>query len=372
MAKTYLDDAIRDYLEKRVSERKSKSAIDMDRSALRRLQTHTGNIFVENINGKHMNQLFIKLAQTNSDRSLCNLHYIYEAFFAWCAKSKRMPRYCDPMEGRAVPSFAVEERRRIPVDYFPTFLDNAKYPWHRMLYSAAFYLLPRVGEIAQIRLEDINLTEKRIRVTVEKQTRGRRTVKTDLMPITRELDIELRRWLPEYADRCGRLQPKWHLIPNHSRPNFRAAELSPNGRWQPHTQELRPLHDMGKKAHVWAQAVMEQIGFETRDADGKPRREGMHTLRRSGARARFDALRELGYDGALRQVQALLHHRNSSMTELYIGMDLDKQARDEALMGEWMYPQLQGEENKKRLQGLQLISLQPGQDWQSDVLDLVA
>lgn len=370
MAKTYLDDAITDYMEKRVSERKSKSALAMDQTALRRLLTLTGNIYVENINGKHMNQMFIKLAQSCSDRSLCNYHYVYEAFFAWCAKSKRMPRYCDPMEGRAVPSFTVEERRRIPVDYFPAFLDAARNEQQRMLFSAAFYLLPRIGEIAQIRLEDINLTEQRIRVAVEKR-RGRDQPATDLMPITRELDAELRRWLPQYIEECGRPQPHWFLIPNLGRPRF-GKPTEGAGRWQPVVQDINPNLPLGCMAHEWAQQCMEKIGFETREADGSSRREGMHTLRRSGARARFDALLDLGYDGALRQVQALLHHRNSSMTEHYIGMDLDKQKRDEALMGEWMYPQLQGAENQQRIQKLQLLKLEPGQQWESDILDLVA
>lgn len=371
MAKTLLNDAIEEYRLRRVAERKAKGTLNMDATALRRLMEVTGNIHVEKITGKHISELMIRLAQKNSNRTLCNYHFIYEAFFAYCAKSGKMPRYHDPMEDRKPPSFTVEERRRIPVDYFPAFLNHSRNDRERMLFASALYLLPRIGEIRQIRLEDINLTERRIRVNVEKQ-RGRKKPSTDLMPITRELDEELRRWLPIYSDTCGRLQNNWYLIPNPGKTTFHRPEGTGSGRFQSHHQDVAPLQTLGARPHVWAQEVMEKIGFATRNPDGTSRNEGMHTLRRSGARARFDALRDLGYDGALRQVQALLHHANSSMTEHYIGMDVDKLRRDEALMGEWMYPQLQGDENQARLKGLQLLTLEPDQKWESDVLDLVA
>lgn len=64
----------------------------------------------------------------------------------------------------------------------------------------------------------------------------------------------------------------------------------------------------------------------------------MHTLRRSAARALFDRLATEGYDGALRLVQAMLHHAQSSTTEHYLGLTLDKKRRDDIIRGESMYP----------------------------------
>jgi integrase len=57
----------------------------------------------------------------------------------------------------------------------------------------------------------------------------------------------------------------------------------------------------------------------------------IHTLRRSAARQMFDALVETRHwDGALRVVQALLHH-STLETEQYIGLSTEILTRDEFL-----------------------------------------
>ena len=70
--------------------------------------------------------------------------------------------------------------------------------------------------------------------------------------------------------------------------------------------------------------------------------EGGHTLRRSAARALYDELvEERGYDGALRRVQTMLDHKHSMTTELYLGLDVDKVARNKALRGKPMFTRRQ-------------------------------
>ena len=61
-------------------------------------------------------------------------------------------------------------------------------------------------------------------------------------------------------------------------------------------------------------------------------------MRRSGARALFDQLVQDGYDGAIRTVQAMLHHTSVTTTEVYLGIHLDKKRRDEAIRGKVMFP----------------------------------
>jgi hypothetical protein len=66
--------------------------------------------------------------------------------------------------------------------------------------------------------------------------------------------------------------------------------------------------------------------------------EGCHTLRRSGARALFDDLVERGgYDGVLRHVSAMLHHKSTLMTERYLGLDVDVKKRNDLIRGKKMY-----------------------------------
>jgi integrase len=86
------------------------------------------------------------------------------------------------------------------------------------------------------------------------------------------------------------------------------------------------------------QAALEAIGMETRNTDGTSKREGSHTLRRSGARALFDQLTlDGGYDHPLRIVQSMLHHASITQTEVYIGVTADKRTRDEIIRGKPMY-----------------------------------
>ncbi len=62
--------------------------------------------------------------------------------------------------------------------------------------------------------------------------------------------------------------------------------------------------------------------------------EGAHTLRRAAARAFFDEVtQDKVYDSALRVVSAWLHHKTSSTTESYLGLESERKRRDEWLRG---------------------------------------
>ena len=94
------------------------------------------------------------------------------------------------------------------------------------------------------------------------------------------------------------------------------------------------------RVHRIAQRALVGIGFDTHDEHGVTAREGMHTLRRSGARALFNELVLEGYDGALRTVQSYLHHSSSTMTERYLGLAEDRHRRNKEFVGRNLYPSL--------------------------------
>lgn len=334
--KVRLNDAIDGYRKYRISRKKSLSALNSDRITLTRLlELVGGNQWCDKITETHLDDLFIEIGQTNSARSLCNHHYIMVSFFRWLRRRGYVN--VDLMEDRDPPDFTVEEKRRLPVEMFPTVLDKAANPRNRALYAAGIYLLSRSVELVGnqerdgIRIGDVNLNQGRIRVHVAKQ-KGRNKQVIDLMPITAEFDAELRQWLMIYQDHCGYLDPSWHLFPRMTRPISspgRMGIVKGSGRLIPDKKMHKPYEAFN--------AVLDAIGWKLDGEKG----EGMHTLRRGGARARFDVLVDLGYDGALRQVQSLLHHANAGMTEGYIGINLDRFKRDAALIGQEMYPQLQ-------------------------------
>lgn len=335
MVKTRLNEAIVGYAKYRVSKKKSRSALNSDRVTLTRLQEVVGgNQWCDKITETHIDDLFIEIGQTNSARSMCNHHYILVSFFQWMRRRGYVA--VDLMEDRDPPDFTVEEKRRLPVELFSTVLDRASNPRDRCLFAAGIYLLSRSVELVGnpdrdgLRIGDVNLNQGRVRVHVAKQ-KGRNKQVVDLMPITSEFDEELRQWLMIYQDHCGYLDPSWHLFPRMTRPISRRGHMGivkGSGRLIPDKTMQKP--------YLAINPILDGIGWKLDGEQG----EGMHTLRRGGARARFDVLVDLGYDGALRQVQSLLHHANATMTEGYIGINLDRHKRDAALIGQKMYPQI--------------------------------
>ena len=71
--------------------------------------------------------------------------------------------------------------------------------------------------------------------------------------------------------------------------------------------------------------------------------EGEHTLRRSGARAYADRLRSDGVDNALLATAAMLGHKDTKVTMVYIGWELEKDARNKSIAGQPLFPGIQQE-----------------------------
>lgn len=333
--KARVSDAVEDYMRHRTIKKRAKTTMQNDKTTLTRLcEVVPSNIFVESITPDHMDLLFERLGETRGSRAQCNDYYTLVAFFRWCANSKRMPRWHDPLINMEAPEWSYEERRRLEVTQFPVLLDAAPTPRDRILFAAGLYLLARSNECVKIKVGDDTKHSRRIRVELSK-VRGQNKPRIDNMPVTREFRRELDRWYEYYQSVVGPLEPDYYLIPAMTRPKW----TNPPGGGRPvfsaASQTINPLRPFNPKYSNVTSATLAAIGFS-----GLSEGEGMHTLRRSGARARFDALRSQGYDGALRQVQALLHHKHMSQTEHYIGLTLDILERDEALMDEYMYPQL--------------------------------
>lgn len=338
--KATLDAAINDYRDFRRSEGLSPSTIANTDVVLRRLLKVIGsNLFVENITERHVTQYFTTCSRTQSPRTLALGHTVLSVFFGWCARTKRMPKTNDPMGGRRAPKWKRQERRRLSVGKFPALLDAAETPRDRMLMALGLYTLSRATELTGIKYGDVDLDGGFILINISKS----RTF--DRKPIGPELDAELRRWIITYQEECGPLDPDWYLVPARTRltPTKGGPGFTPgSARYVPTLRYARP--------HRNVVLALEKVGFPCRDPKtGKTTSEGMHTLRRSGARALFDALRDGGYDGALELVQDWLNHANSTMTELYLGLTLRRVRRDEWGRSHYMYPQNAPQDNVVRM-----------------------
>jgi integrase len=253
---------------------------------------------------------------TGQNSSVNTIHAGLGAMLKWARIMKYLPVDFDPLYGMRYLPQPKKEMSRLSLDQFPLLLDSAENPRDRMVIAAGLYLLLRTSEIENLRIRDVNLNEGTINVTIFK------TGDFDVMPISSELDVELRRWLKTYQEQCGELKPNWYLTPARDRvltgDDYKYKPEQPIGRTQRYIQ--RALKNMGLE-DVYA-------------------RVGIHMLRRSGARAWFDELNDQTVDGALKIVQAQLHHSSVVMTERYLGITADRTKRDRLLRGSSMFPSL--------------------------------
>lgn len=330
--KQQLSDAVDDYMAQRTSNGYSSGTMRNERMVLKRFLSVTGNVWVHSITDRHVTRYFEDAARTRQPQSLKMDHTVLTQFFQWARQTRRLAMNDDPMAGRRRPRSVDKERARVHVSDFPRLLDAAEKrdPRDRALIAVLLYTLLRASEVMDLRVGDVDLNSGYIHARIIKSKTE------DRVPISSELDLELRNWLSEYAATALRpLLPSDYLLPR--RVSSFAARDEDTGRILSHTMHFvqdKPLTTLGRRVKT----ILEDIGFAVTSHNGSSNMEGAHTLRRSGARALFDQLTESGYDRALRLVQSMLHHKSVIMTEAYIGVTADRRTRDEVIRGHVMYP----------------------------------
>jgi len=318
-----LSQAITDYLaHKRAVGYKFNSLRNHER-ALRYLFQVVGEMPVREVGMSQMTAFFEHRQQLDGASTLNNHRAALAVFFKWAVASGNMPAGSDPLHGFTRNKVMPGKHLRIPASKFDELLNAAEDPRDRMMVALGLYLFLRGSEIQELRMRDVDLEHHEMHVMVEK------TSQRDIMPICEELAQELRRWHREYRSQVAKLGPNDYLIPAQVMMPYQGTLRGVLVPGRPHPQGYRNI-----------QRALERAGWAIRDENGKSLREGQHTLRRSGARALFDERLKDGYDGALRQVQAMLHHSTGAMTEKYLGIDIDSYARNRAIGGRAMFKDL--------------------------------
>ena len=328
-----LADDIAAFIASRTADGYARSTVKNYTKDLRCLQRSVGNPPTGKLTASDMDVAFALASTTQAPQSVNGMQANLAAFFKWCRARALVPADFDPLAGRRYRKVPDRAKRRVPMAQFGQLLDAADSRRDRMVLALGLYLMLRQSEIGDLRVGDINLGEGIASCRIFK------TGDVDDMPISSELDRELRSWLTYYAQSCGPLDPKWFLTPaRHARGGRERNEL---GQWQGEgvlnpTAKMTHIEDVAQKALVG-------IGWNLRDSTGKSEWHGMHTLRRSSARGLFDELASSGYDGALRTVQAMLHHKNSTMTERYLGLEIDRAVRNKKFTGQPLFGSLASE-----------------------------
>lgn len=320
-----LNDAIEEFLASRKSKGLADNTIRGDRASLHFLLKTVGNIQLRALEPRHIDMVFTA-QDGNMDSSRNMLLTRMRVFFQW-ARGRGYMKTDPTMEMRRVKEQR-DNRLFVPVEEFDNLLDAATHPRDRIVVALGMYLFLRVSEIESLRVGDVDLAEGEVKVKVHK------TKDRDIMPICQELDEELRRWLTWYAANVGTpLEDDMYLVP--AKRDYRAVP-GDDGKFRPVDDEtplrvkINPYTPISRPYKV-VQRALGKLGYPTK-------REGGHTLRRSGARALFDTIRGTeGSDGALQQVKVMLHHKNVSMTEHYLGIQPERAQRDARLKGKRMF-----------------------------------
>lgn len=323
--KQELSPAIDDYLRFRASQGMKRNTLRNETQTLKRLLQVAGNVYCHRLDDRHVTRLFEELAKTRSSNSLRPVDSTLRVFFDWCRNTRRMPADVNPMLGRRAPKAVRRERQRVHVSKFPAMLDHAeeRSPWHRALTATLVYTLLRGGEVGDLRIRDLDLDAGFLVARIHKSN------VEDRLPVSVELDRELRRWLTHYTQQVGVLQPHFFLIPaRHSVP-----VMGEGGKYVRHDMILKPEKNLNST--MVGQAVKPVLAGVGVDISEKG--EGGHTLRRSGARALFDALSDAHHPRPLRVVKDMLHHESESTTERYIGVEADRLDRDMWIRGRSLY-----------------------------------
>lgn len=328
--KQKLADSIEDYKAHRRNRPKGNSearlkSIDI---TLRRFLTVTGNILTENIREEHVDAYFAEASKKRGKNSLRIDITDLKQFTAWAIRTRRMGRHSDPMAGWEPPKVSKRPWRGFHVSKVPALLDACTHPRDRILLALGCYLIGRSIEFRILRIGDVDLDAGFINFYIPKPD------KHDLMPISQELDEELRRWLTFYAETAGPLDPNWFLVPAKT-----AARPGGSRRMDTSTIKLLPTRRMGPP-HEHAKRALEQIGYSTTGPDGRGSGEGMHTVRRSIARALAEQLRDEGDPNPIETVRAMLNHSTEKQTRDYIGWESGRLHRDNRIKGQLMFPGL--------------------------------
>lgn len=333
--KVRLSDAIDGYMAHLEAKGRTRNTIKNHRQPLNKALEVWGNIYVASITPQHIDSLFAAGGWGASTRNLY-LSMLRGGFFAWCRRFKYLPRHYDPTDGWD--NARVERRPKLWIgpEEFANLLEVCDNPRDRAVIALGLFTFCRGSEISSLTIGDLDFDNHYVRIHRHK------TKEWDELPMSKELEDELSRWLAEYRRQAGSLQNGWYLVPARSALpmafDFDLKKLQPTG--QP--ARLKPTTQLGKPYDCVKRALA-RIGHDEKG-------NGAHVLRRSGARALFQRLRVEGYDSALRRTSAMLGHKSVTVTEVYLGLELEKQQRNELIAGKVMFPSMHGGSVVRRLE----------------------
>lgn len=333
-----VNDATELFMQHLVSRNSPEGTLKNYRTEMDRLRRHAGNIYVHQLTPLHVDKIMGEHVERSNgpaarNRTISNLR----VFFKWARRNKYVSPFDsdDPTDGWDREKYEPEQPPPIAHEHWPHLFDMAEenHPLHRAVFALGLYTFARASELAPLRMWDLKLTGADWTVDIR---RKKTKLAADQFQMANELCEEITRWITWYntwtIEHLGTpVRRDWYVIPRMRVSN--RGQRFDSVRFYPHLGR----HPGTLGGIVFP--VLEKWGYPVRDAEGeKTRWGGAHALRRSGARAWYNELRHgEGRDFALRTVQAALGHKTQAQTEHYLGLNPDREFRNDMLRGKPMF-----------------------------------
>lgn len=316
-----LSDASQQYIQFLNARGLAESTVGTAKKALSNAAQTWGDIPISDIQPRHIDSFFMDRKWSTGTRNIYLL--ALRSFLRWCRTHRYLPPDYDPTEGWKSRPLERRERTWLTLPVLQALMETTTHARDRIFIAVGIYTFLRASEITNLRIGDIDLDKSELKVYRIK------TKQNDRLPICLELQVELTHWLHYYQNECGELSSEWYLIPARGPAPMKGVlgkrTFIPTG--EPHP--LRPTCPVKRPQRV-IKAALDRLGINKHG-------DGCHVLRRSGARALYEQLRDMGHDGSARRVQSMLGHQSLIMTEKYLGIDHERMQRNEALAGKPMF-----------------------------------
>lgn len=340
-----ISEALPAFLAYREVKDRTANTLDRDRGSVDAFRKLIGDRVVSTVTPEDLER-FVRIRRDAGlkPRSINSDIRALRVFFKWATLRELTSR--DPTVEVELQKVTRTPRLYIPRDKFRPLLDAADNPRSRIIIGVGLYLWTRQSEAITLRVGDVSLMTWEDESGIQRRggrvdTQIHKTRGDDRMPISSRLYDELmgwrdldgtyhQGWLEYYRRDVGveELNPEWYLVPAFNQGNFWGRDE--DGRAVRIANKIDPTR-APMKIHQFVKNAMAKIGYPTKQ-------EGLHTLRRSGARAYYDRLRlELGHESAIRVIMAMLHHKDMRTTEIYLGVEADRVERDKLIDGVDMY-----------------------------------
>jgi integrase len=333
MAGVPLAQARTEYLEHLMRRKLAKNTISGNSSMLNGVMRALGTDFLTSrLEAEHIDDI-LAVTCWGPSTAETNLAYL-KGFMKWAKQRRYMRPEQEPLldyRVRGKRNTRAQTRLRLNrrEGEWDVLLEAADkiHPRDRAVCAIGLYLMPRIEELANLRIGDLDFDNHTVTLHRSKVDG------VDVMPMASELAEELQRWLSVYEAAHGELNPSWYVIPafGHSPRTLQGRYgIIPSADFHPTRFCTHPYEVVKRALKATGRYTDEQLHWS-----------GGHCLRRSGARELYENLKSQGVDNALRLVQVWLGHTTLAHTMTYIGVDADREERNRRFAGRQMFATVQ-------------------------------